>query len=84
MENEKVFFEDPNVLITQSRIVVTGKTHVMRNISVNYKRRCENIRVNANSTRVNANNHSILHLFIEYLIFKFNSEYYETYYCRWA
>ena len=33
MENEKIFYKDTNVLITQSRIVSYGKTYAMRNIS---------------------------------------------------
>lgn len=33
METEKTFYQDANVLVTQSRIVVYGKTYAMRNIS---------------------------------------------------
>tara|TARA_R110001583_G_scaffold175656_1_gene330297 strand:+ start:169 stop:540 length:372 start_codon:yes stop_codon:yes gene_type:complete len=33
MENEKIFYQEPNILITNSRIVVNGKTYAMRNIS---------------------------------------------------
>ena len=33
MENEKIFYKDANVLITQSRIVTYGKTYAMNNIS---------------------------------------------------
>ncbi len=33
MEIEKIFYQDANVLVTQSRIVAFGKTYAMRNIS---------------------------------------------------
>ena len=33
MDNDKTFFQDNDVLITQSRIVIFGKTYAMRNIS---------------------------------------------------
>lgn len=33
MEHDKIFFQDNDVLITQSRIVIFGKTYAMRNIS---------------------------------------------------
>jgi len=33
MENEKIFFKDTNVLITQSRVVIFNKTYSLRNIS---------------------------------------------------
>lgn len=31
--NEKIFFQDANVTVTQSRFIVDGKTYAMRNIS---------------------------------------------------
>lgn len=33
MEHDKTFFQDNDVLITKSRIVIFGKTYAMRNIS---------------------------------------------------
>jgi hypothetical protein len=38
-QSEKTFYKDTNVVVTQSRFVVSGKTYAMRNISsvTNYK-----------------------------------------------
>ena len=33
METEKIFYQDQNVTITQSRYIALGKTYAMRNIS---------------------------------------------------
>ena len=33
MENEKIFYQDEHVLITQSRFVSHGKTYAMRNVA---------------------------------------------------
>ena len=32
-QSEKIFYQDKNVTVTQSRFVVDGKTYAMRNIS---------------------------------------------------
>lgn len=45
--DERTFYQDPNVMVTQSRFIVGGKTYAMRNISSVHVGKIEPSRIGA-------------------------------------